>query len=255
MSIEKTISAYMSGDRNNERCGIVIEKSTGLIFKPCENIHPYPKEAFLINSREIIKASINGKIHAIVHSHVNGNNKLSSVDRCVQYINRYDYWLFCDGELTKHKPIDKLKGRVFNEGYVDCYDSFRDFYYLCGVDMKKYSPDDGYRIPDWHRKEGAKSPFIENLSKEGFYMIEGFNEMKEGDVIISLLGSNIPNHSLVYVGNNEVFHHLPERLSGVEVLRDYFIKMKHSIWRHKDSENLPISDVINLLKSEVTIHG
>ncbi len=86
-------------------------------------------------------------------------------------------------------------------------------------------------------------------------MIEGFNDMKEGDVIISLLGSNIPNHSLVYVGNNEVFHHLPERLSGVEVLRDYFIKMKHSIWRYKDSENLPISDVIKLLKSEVTIHG
>lgn len=250
MSIEKTIKTYMMASGNFERCGLVVEKQYGDTFIPCKNIHFEPKENFLISSSDFVRASINGKIKAVVHSHVNGINKLSSIDRCCQYINKYDYWLYCDGELTKHSPIKKLKGREFKEGFVDCYDSMKDFYYLCGVDLGSYNPGDGFRIPDWHKEPGAKSPFIENLAREGFFQIEKMEDMIEGDVIISLLGSNVPNHSLVYLGNNRVFHHLPERLSGVEPLREYFVKMKHSIWRRLDYKDLPFSDVISILDRE-----
>lgn len=250
MSIENTIKTHMKASGDFERCGLVVEKMYGDLFVPCKNIHPIPSGNFLISSHDFVRASINGKIKAVVHSHVNGINKLSSIDRCCQYINRYEYWLYCDGELTKHNPISKLKGREFKEGFVDCYDSMKDFFYLCGVDLGCYNPCDGFRIPDWHKEDGAKSPFIENLAREGFFQVERMEDMIEGDVIISLLGSNVPNHSLVYLGNNRVFHHLPERLSGVEPLREYFVKMKHSIWRRLDYKDLPFSDVISILDRE-----
>lgn len=248
--IEKVILSQFSKEKKKESCGIVVETSNGLIFHPARNVSHVPENNFVIDDSDYIIASTYGDIKAIVHSHIGKNplNHLSSNDRICQYSTASEWWLAVNGEIKKYKPIPKLKGRIFNEGYSDCYDCLKDFYALAGLDMKNYGPEDGFRIPEWHEKEGVESPFLKFLDSEGFSSGVNINDLRPGDVILSLLGSKVPNHCSLYVGNNEIFHHLPGKLSFIEPLRPYFVKFKDSIWRYTGKENLNIEAALKILR-------
>lgn len=252
--IKELIGNYAKASTAEEVCGLLIEREDkNQLFYPCQNEASDKANNFKIGWRSFITAQSFGQVVAVVHSHIGKKPMmhLSASDRQSQYLVRMPWVLCVNGEIKIYEPIRKLKYREFKEGYCDCYDSFKDFYALAGLEMGDYSPSEGYRIPDWHKEKGVESPFLKFMESEGFYQIKGFSEMEPGDVILSLLGAEIPNHASVYVGNNNIFHHLPGRSSGVETLRKYFIDYKHSIWRHKDSDKLRIKEVIELLNKEV----
>lgn len=246
------IKSYCESNKKVESCGLVVESSSGMFFYPSENVHEKPEDNFMISPEAEIIASTYGNVVAVVHSHVSDSHlkTLSVNDRICQYKDGREWWLYVDGEIKIFPKQRKLKGREFIEGKQDCYDSMKDFYFLCGVDLGEYSQEQGYRIPGWHEREGATSPFIDFFESEGFYSGIKLEDIQPGDVIVSLLGSTVGNHCSVYVGDNEIFHHLPRKLSFIEFLRPYFTRYKDSIWRHKESEKLPIDLVIKILRGE-----
>ena len=251
--LAKEILKYLSSDKNNELCGLVVESGGAFRFIPCENKHDEKDNNFIISPNDYIKASTMGKVVAVCHSHnANGLNHLSSGDRISQYFSGLQWILVKNGDglpvLSTWNPVPKLKGREFVEGYSDCYDSFRDFYRLAGIEMGNYGPECGLRIPDWYKQENAVSPFLENIESEGFKRVNSISSIEPGDVIFSLLGAKVPNHASVYIGNNEIFHHLPGKLSCCEPLKGFYIKYAHSFWRHYDRDNLNIKSVIDILR-------
>lgn len=249
------IIKHMATTTDEERCGLVVESAGIKFYIPCHNSHSFPADNFCISQTEYISASIRGKIIAVCHSHTEkGLEHLSSNDRIYQYRNNLPWILhsYRDGipAISVWEPIKKLKGREFSEGYLDCYDSFRDFYSLAGKQLPDFSPSEGYRLEGWYNKDGATSTFTDNIEKFGFHKIKSHADMIPGDVIFSLFGAKIANHASVYVGNNMIFHHLPGKLSMVEPLRGFYMKYTDSIWRSDNHKDLNISGVIGLLNED-----
>jgi len=249
------IIKHLAGTTKEERCGLVVESAGIKFYIPCHNSHPVPSDNFCISQADYVAASVRGKVVAVCHSHTEkGLEHLSSNDRIQQYRNNIPWILHSHrGEVTElsvWEPVRKLKGREFSEGYLDCYDSFRDFYALAGKHLPDFSPSDGYRIEGWYKEPGATSPFTDNIENFGFNKVKDHNDMIPGDVIFSLLGAKVPNHVSVYVGNNMIFHHLPGKLSMVEPLRGFYLKYTHSIWRSGNHKDLNISGAIELLNED-----
>ncbi|QPX75432.1 putative minor tail protein [Serratia phage vB_SmaS_Opt-169] len=251
--IENIILRHAESEHPNECCGIVVKcnKSNELKYMPFKNMAIDKLNQFFIGPMDYISAMSSGEIIAIVHSHPSASHSrtLSHSDRVSQMGVNKPYWLVVDGVIKKYPPILKFKKRKFIEGEVDCYNIFKDFYAFCGLEMGEYSKAEGYRIGEWWKAPGATSPYLDNMEKEGFYKVK-LGEILPGDVILSYLCCPLVNHAMIYFGGNEIFHHLPNRLSLIEPLRDYFIKMKDSVWRHKDYKSLEIERTINFIRSK-----
>lgn len=259
MNLEKELTIqiikHLAGTDKKEKCGLVVESAGIEFYIPCHNSHPAPSDNFCISQADYISASIRGKIIAVCHSHTdNGLEHLSSNDRVHQYKNNITWILHSykngNPSLSVWEPIKKLKGRDFSEGYLDCYDSLRDFYALAGKQLPEFSPEDGYRIEGWYKEPGVTSPFTDNIEGLGFSKVKSHADMIPGDIIFSLLGAKVPNHASVYIGNNMIFHHLPGKLSMVEPLRGFYMKYTDSIWRSSNHKELNISGAIELLNED-----
>ena len=56
---------------------------------------------------------------------------------------------------------------------------------------------------------------MENFGKAGFRSID-ISELREGDVFLAQIGTDVTSHGGVYLGNGEIYHHLRRRLSRRE---------------------------------------
>ena len=77
---------------------------------------------------------------------------------------------------------------------MDCYTLFRDFYRLSGrefpdFERQEYWWEDGFNL------------YLDNMDKHGF---EQVSEPQIGDVILISIGSDVPNHAAIYVGEQMV---------------------------------------------------
>ncbi len=253
-SLKAKIIEHMESDKTVEQCGLVVESGGFLKYFPCRNSHLLPADNFMIDSKDYLIASMAGEIKYVVHSHTeNGLPHLSMNDIYCQYQEQLPWILYSPHDpqkLTVYAPVPKLKGREFIEGQRDCYDAMKDFYALAGHKMGNYGPEVGLRIDGWYREEGVESPFLQNIENEGFERVPFIKDIQPGDVILALFGAQVPNHCLVYVGDNKVFHHLPGKLSAVELLRSFWVSYSHSIWRYHDRDSLDIERALNALNED-----
>lgn len=65
-----------------------------------------------------------------------------------------------------------------------------------------------------------KNLYLDNTDKQGFYQVE---EAQEGDMIL-ILGTSKPCHAALYLGNQEILHHRPDRLSKRDTYGGYWFK-------------------------------
>ena len=225
----------------NECCGFVIDNK---IYMPCTNISPTPTEAFEISPDDWIQAETLGEITAIVHSHPNGLPILSEADQIHQQQTAVDWWLVCDNQIHKFRHIKPLLGREFEHGKTDCLSIVRDAYMLAGIDLPDYEREDDW----WHNGQNL---YLDLLPQNGFERVDA-EDMQEGDVILVCLGSETPNHAAVYIGNQYILHHCPERLSKRDLYGGFWRNYTHSIWRHNQwrksgytaiSNNLAINSI------------
>lgn len=251
MKIEQEIIDY-AATSNDEICGYVVFNKGNELFIPCKNISADPANSFLFSSDDVIAAHKYDGVIAVVHSHPSASHckELTFSDRRSQYFSNLDYWLCVDGIIKKYPSVKPLLRRQFEEGVSDCYSIMRDFYLLCGVNLPEHKEVAEFKPGiEWWKNPELKSPFIENMERNDFFKVK-LNDIEPGDIILTKLGSLSANHVMVYVGNNEVFHHLPDRLSGCELLRDFFLKTKDSIWRHKYADEITIEQVIKMIRGK-----
>lgn len=225
----------------NECCGFVIDNK---IYMPCKNISPTPTEAFEISPDDWIQAETIGEITAIVHSHPNGLPILSEADQIYQQQTAVDWWIVCDNQIHKFRYIKPLLGREFEHGKTDCLSIVRDAYMLAGIDLPNYERADDW----WHNGQNL---YLDLLPKNGFERVDAEN-LQEGDIILVCLGSETPNHAAVYIGDQYILHHCPDRLSKRDTYGGFWRNYTHSIWRHKQwqlsgytaiSNNLAINSI------------
>ena len=224
-----------------ECCGFVIDNKT---YMPCKNISPTPTEAFEISPDDWIQAETIGEITAIVHSHPNGLPILSEADQIYQQQTAVDWWIVCDNQIHKFRCIKPLLGREFEHGKTDCLTIVRDAYMLAGIDLPDYERADDW----WHNGQNL---YLDLLPKNGFERVDA-EDIQEGDIILVCLGSETPNHAAVYIGNQYILHHCPDRLSKRDLYGGFWRNYTHSIWRHKQwqlsgytaiSNNLAINSI------------
>jgi len=55
----------------------------------------------------------------------------------------------------------------------------------------------------------------------------------------------IANHAAIYIGNQQILHHCPNRLSKRDAYGGFWIDYTHSIWRHKKWQKLGYTAILN----------
>ena len=219
-----------------EMCGILfLDEDNTIKFKQCTNLSINPTELFEIDNSVLI----NYNVIAIVHCHTNGRNYLSKYDMQNQQLLNLDWVLVCNDNVITYRPISPLLGRQFEFNKQDCYNLFRDCYMLAGSD---HLPE--FEYPNnWY--EQGMNLYVDRLPEYGF---EKVDIPEIGDVILFTIGSEIPNHAGVYIGNQLFIHHSIDRLSKRDILGGYWLKNAHSIWRYKWKSQLNFTAILENLE-------
>lgn len=239
--LKAEIIAYSKAEEPREMCGFVVLRGGEKIFMPCENVAKDKEEHFEIDPDDYLRAEESGEVLALVHSHPNGEPKLSPADLHTQMMCQLDFWLVCDGEIHAFEKIPPLIGRDFDHGRMDCYTLYRDFYRLAGCELPNFERDDYW----W---EDGLNLYLDNIEKHGFERVADEHDLQIGDVILIQVGANVPNHASIYVGNQTVLHHAPKRLSKRDLYDGYWLKHTHSIWRFKKWLTLDFTVPLNSLE-------
>ncbi len=111
-----------------------------------------------------------------------------------------------------------LEGRPFYWGSTDCFGLTRSFFDdNFGIEIANYA-----RPTNW---DADKLDIIEQLAtREGFVKIANWSlaDLRPADVMAMAVGSSAPNHLAVYLGGNEIIHHLARRRSRIEAYKPFW---------------------------------
>lgn len=220
-----------------ESCGLVVVVKGRRRYWPCENLAETPDEHFVISPLDYAAAEDQGAIVAVIHSHPVTNPSPSPADRVAceksgipwHIVNPLTKeWGFCQPEGFQLPYV----GREFSFGVVDCWTLVQDYYRQeYGVLLNDYERRDDF----WLKGENL---YVDNLPKEGFSPIPVM-DVEPGDLILMQLGSPLPNHAAIYLGDQIILHHLQGRLSSRDVYgRGYYAKNTVSGYRHENRQSL-----------------
>lgn len=226
--LRRAILAHAEEEYPKECCGVIVD---GEYFE-CRNISPEPEKSFKIHPSDLIE--FEGRIEAYVHSHPDATSKMSQADRVyMEYAGKpYVICSFPAREFGVYAPTGykaPLVGRTFIHGVLDCYGLVKDFYEReLQIILGDYE-----RADKWWNTEGI-SLYEENFEREGFYQV---NDLQYGDLILCCVESKVPNHALIYLGEQAdlkseqappcigtglVLHHLYGRKSTREMYGEYW---------------------------------
>jgi proteasome lid subunit RPN8/RPN11 len=201
---------HAEDDYPNESCGLIV----GGRYKRVPNSHKKPDTDFKMDGDYWLKW---GTPTAVVHSHPNGPRWPSAADMQSQVetaVPWYIVYVTEDGAVDiaswgDSLPIPQLIGRQFMHGTSDCYSLIRDYYRVeRGVTIPEYPRDD-----EWW--SDGKDLYSKGFKKAGFKQVP-IESMQAGDVLLAKVRSPVLNHGGVYIGDDLLLHHLPNRLSRRE---------------------------------------
>jgi cell wall-associated NlpC family hydrolase len=131
-------------------------------------------------------------------------------------------WGYCEPEGFELQYV----GREFVHGIVDCYTLVRDFF------QREY----GIILSDYHRRDqwwhNGENMYVENFAKEGFSRVP-LEQLQRGDLLLMNLQSPVPNHAAIYLGDQQILHHVQGRLSSRDLLGGYYLKATDRAIRHE----------------------
>ena len=198
------------------------------------------KTFFEISPDDFVAVGSRYDIVAIAHSHPGGEPVLSVADFQMQQNTGMDWWLVCGVDVYQFPFFEPLLGREFIHGQTDCYTLFRDFYRLSGKEFPNFERDDYW----W---EDGFNLYMDHMEEQGFERLTDVKELQVGDVILIQVGSDVPNHAAIYIGDQMVLHHSPRRLSKRDLYDGYWLKHTHSLWRFKEWSQLNFMAALNNL--------
>lgn len=221
-SVLEDFTKHVISEFPKEACGFVIDDK----YIPVPNSSATPLTSFRIDPLHRVKAEAMGKIQAVLHSHpydkfncgrwpaewptthdmrswMEDEIPWGIVSTCGEGISRL-VWL----DSSKTEPI---VGREFIHGVNDCYSLIRDWFKL---NKEVELPNFARGIEWWY---DGKDLYDENFRQAGFIDID-LSQATIGDCVMMKVASPVTNHAAVIVGQNQIMHHLFNRLSGVDSL-------------------------------------
>lgn len=218
-----------------EMCGFVLLVNGKQMFFPVKNMAKNPKEHAVFDPKAWLDAEELGDVVALVHSHPDGPAVLSPLDRQAQQQTSLPWWLVSSRGLVEFPCVPHLLGRQFDFGQLDCYTLMKDAYALAGHTLPNFRYEE-----DWWQK--GQNLYIDYLPKHGFYQVKN---PEPGDVLMIQLASDKANHCAVYLGDNELLHHCPNRLSNRQSFGGYWYYHLHSIWRYERWQSSDFMGIYN----------
>ena len=230
-ALNAQILEHAQSEDPRECCGLVAVVKGRRRYFPCRNIADTPDEHFVLSGEDYAATEDQGEIIAIVHSHPTTNPAPSDADRvaCEKsglpwfIVNpKTEAWGYCEPSGFELPYV----GREFVFGVVDCYSLVRDW----------YGKEFGLQLSDYQRRdlfwERGENLYADNFHREGFHEVP-FDELQYGDALLMQLGSSLPNHAAIYIGDQQILHHIQGRLSSRDVLGSYYAKNTAMVLRHE----------------------
>ena len=229
--LKTEILAHAKAEDPRECCGLIAVVKGRRRYIPCRNIAATPDEHFILDPADFAAADDQGEIVAVVHSHPVTQPTPSPADRLScnatglpwLIVNpKIETWGGCEPE---HFEVPYV-GREFVFGLLDCYSLVRDW----------YNRELGIKLDDFYRRdrfwERGENLYLDNYASQGFRKIP-FDELAYGDVLLMQLNANLPNHAAIYLGDQQILHHVQGRLSSRDILGGYYIKATACALRHE----------------------
>lgn len=171
------------------------------------NIHEDPENFFKVSGKDTLIAKQAG-LRAVIHSHCDRPHVPSEMDMRCQIMMGIPWGILqTDGENASdilwwgEEEVPELEGRPFIHGISDCFSLIRDYYRL------KYSHDIGDVPRNWQWWEEGVDLMGSLYDTMGFSQKVSFEKAKEGDVILIGIGTDIPYHCAIYLGDGTMLHH------------------------------------------------
>lgn len=233
--LKTAIGAHALRCYPQECCGLVVDGR----YVACTNVADYSQGGFVIDAAQYATAEDQGRIEAIVHSHPDSCALPSAADLFACEASGVALWIIVSVGIRASNPVVlgwheckpaadgvPLIGCEFSHGTNDCYGLVRR-YYRAAFDVG---------LPDFPRdgmwwKDGRSNLYADHYRQAGFDVAAAGVQVQPGDVLLMNIASDVPNHAAVYVGNDEILHHLWGQLSRRESLPRYRKHVTH-ILRH-----------------------
>lgn len=236
----KNIIATVSLERSpEESCGFIVKTENDLELQLCENIALEPQNYFIISIDDTNKARRRGHIEYIWHSHLDDsfseNDKFLAERTGIKLLlyvikfNSFLEYVACGYEVP-------YVGRPFLLGSLDCMHLVLDFYRkdlninipwndstLQNLNLLDSWENSPLNVPD--------TKIFENvLTSKEFICV---NDLKKYDLILTKLpGLRCSGHVAIYLGDNKILHHVPGRLSCIEVYGKTWKRLTTGFYRH-----------------------
>ena len=230
-TIKADILAHAQAEDPRESCGLIHVLKGRRHYFPCRNIAATPDEHFVLDPTDYAAAEDLGEVVAVVHSHPITQPEPSVADQ-IGCNNSGLPWLIVNPKTEAWGGCEPKEfelpyvGREFVFGMVDCYSLVRDW----------YGKEFGLQLSDYERRdlfwERGENLYLDNFRRERFHKIS-FDELQYGDALLMQLGSNLPNHAAIYIGDQQILHHIQGRLSSRDVLGSYYTKNTAMVLRHE----------------------
>lgn len=219
--------AHAMSEIPRESCGLVIVRKGREVYRPCRNM-AHGDDHFTLHPDDYAAAEAEGEVVGVVHSHVFIPPQPSQADLvgCERTGLEWHIVNVPTGAWHSFQPTGytaPLVGRVFSHGVLDCYALIRDW----------YEQERGITLLDFERHDHwwqhGQNLYADNFRKAGF---EPCEELHEGAVLLMQVGSPVPNHAGIYLGEDIILHHVQGRLSSRDVYGGYWRKCTTHILRH-----------------------
>ncbi len=230
MDFIEEIREHFKNEYPREGCGILTVVKGKQKWIPCTNIAE-ENNHFIIDTKEYLKIARTSDIIGIVHSHPDESSEPSELDinNCNALGKKYYIFSYPEMDLTIVEPeinTTDLYGREYEFGVKDCFEALRDYLQTQNIEI----PPRAMFVEDYWDKE--IDYFNDKIISDWQHSPVSLNEIKENDVLIFRVFSNINNHCGVYLGNDIFYHHAENRLSCRENLYPQWKKWLVGAYRY-----------------------
>jgi len=225
-----------------EACGLVIRSNRGFVGVSCKNVADEPCGNFVISSAEFTSIADRGEIVAVWHTHIDRPPTPSVIDifGCnatdvnwfiVAIQKTDDDFEISEPYLLKPNQDTGYIGRPYAYGFYDCFTIAESYYRKEFGIVFSHKPSGYPEIEDWYKK--GMNLLEDNFEKNGFVRLIDTKPI-EGDILLIQMGSDVPNHIAIYVGDNRILHHCAGKLSSVDFYGGYWKKHTTHHLRHEN---------------------
>lgn len=222
--------AHAHDEQPKEACGLVVARRNKYRTIRAANLAADPINTFDLDPDAWLQVGEGEEVIGIYHSHPSGSAEPSLCDLSSCEASGLPWHIVgcVSGDYRRIEPSGfraPYLGRPYVYGVHDCWAVVRDWYrWEWNLDIPDF-----HREPDfWRRGENL---FVDGMEAAGMVDV-GDCDVEVGDAFLIQVGSPVPNHIALYIGDGLILHHCQGRLSSREPWGGYWAKHASHHLRH-----------------------